>query len=42
VLKTRRRKGLGDQITVAKFFEDPELRELAEKELSGKSMTLLS
>ena len=34
MLKTRRRKGLSEDVTISKFFDDPMLIELAKQEVS--------
>lgn len=34
VLKTRRRKGLSEDVAVSKFFDDPMLLELAKQDLA--------
>ena len=41
MIKTRRRKGLSEDVSVAKFFDDPMLLELAKKDLFGGAGGLL-
>lgn len=37
VVKTRRRKGLSEEISIGKFFDDPMLAELAQNDIYGMS-----
>jgi U5 small nuclear ribonucleoprotein component len=39
-VKTRRRKGMSEDVTVAKFFDDPMLLELARQDVEFQSMGL--
>ena len=35
MIKTRRRKGLAEDVSISKYFDDPKLLELAQQELEG-------
>ncbi len=38
MVKTRRRKGLSEEVNVSKFFDDPMLQELAQHEMDVENI----